>query len=312
MRQSRRSKPQRFTDIRPDAWRQIAKRTFDQFRADGVTNLAASLTFRTVLSLFPGLIALVALLGVLGEYPQTFNAILDILRQLVPQSTVQTVSGTVRGIITNKGGAGALLGVSLAGTVWAASGYVGTFSWAANVIWEAKRGRSWYRQWPFNFAVTVIALVVAAVLLVALVLSGPIASAVGKQLGIGSTALRIWGIAKWPVIVVLATMMINGLYYIAPNVRPPKWRWLTPGAVLALTAWVLTSVGFGFYVGNFGSYNKTYGTLGAFVTFLIWAWLGNIALLLGIEFDSEIERERELISAQPGAEERIQLPLRQE
>ncbi len=290
----------------------MAKRTFDQYRADGVTNLAAALTYRSVLAVFPGLIALVALLGVLGQYPQTFNAVLQIVGGFAPSSTVQSVSGPVRQVITDKGGAGALLGIGLVGAVWAASGYVGTFSWAANVIWEARRGRSWYRQWPFNVSVTLLALMLITAVLSALVLTGPIATAVGDQLGIGSTAVRIWSLAKWPTIVVVVTLMISGLYYIAPNVRPPSWRWLTPGATLAVIVWILTTALFGLYIANFGSYNKTYGTLGAIVTFLIWVWLTNTALLLGIELDSEIERERQLSVDQPGAAAHIQLPLRQE
>ncbi len=308
----RRRKPRRLSELPPGAARRIAKRTFDQYRADGVTNLAAALTYRSVLSLFPGLIALVALLGVLGQYPATFNAVLRIVGGFAPASTVQSVSGPVRQIITHKGGAGALLGVGLAGTIWGASGYVGTFSWAANVIWEARRGRSWYRQWPFNIAVTLVALVLITGVLVALVLTGPVAGSVGRQLGVGSTALDIWGIAKWPTIVATVALMITGLYYIAPNVRPPSWRWLTPGAVLAVAVWTLTSAGFGVYIAHFGSYDRTYGTLGAIVTFLIWVWLTNVAALLGIELDSEIERERQLHANQPDAATHITLPLRQE
>lgn len=308
----RRPKPRRFGDLPAGAWKRIAKRTFDQYRADGLTNLAAALTYRSVLSLFPGLIAFVALLGLVGQYPQTFNAVLQIAGSVVPPSTVQAISGPVRGVITNKGGAGALLGVGLAATVWAASGYVGTFSWAANVMWEAKRGRSWYRQWPFNIVVTLGGLVLATSVLLALVLTGPLARAVGGQVGVGSTGLEIWNIAKWPAIVVVVTLMISGLYYIAPNVRPPNWRWLTPGAMLAVIAWAVTSAAFGVYIAHFGSYDKTYGTLGAVITFLIWAWLTNIAVLLGIELDSEIERERQLSADQPGAADHIQLRLRQE
>lgn len=201
--------------------------------------------------------------------------------------------------------------MGLAGAVWAASGYVGTFSWAANVLWEARRGRSWYRQWPFNVAVTLIALVLLTFVAVALVLTGPLAGAVGGQLGVGSTAVQVWSVAKWPVIVAVVGAMISGLYYIAPNVRPPGLRWLTPGAALAVIAWALTSAAFGLYVANFGSYNRTYGTLGAVVTFLVWVWLTNIGMLLGIVLDTEIERERELSIRQPGAAQHIQLPLRQ-
>ncbi|MBV9425592.1 MAG: YihY/virulence factor BrkB family protein [Solirubrobacterales bacterium] len=306
-----RGKPRRFGDLPDGAWKRIAKRTFDQYRADGVTNLAAALTYRSVLSLFPGMVAFVALLGLVGEYPQTFNGVLQIAGSIAPPSTVQTISGPVREVITNKGGAGALLGVGLVVTVWAASGYVGTFSWAANVMWEARRGRSWYRQWPFNVAVTLVALVLATFVLSALVLTGPVARAVGSQLGVGPIALKVWSIAKWPAIVVVVTLMISGLYYIAPNVRPPSWRWLTPGAIFAVIAWAISSAGFGVYIAHFNSYNKAYGTLGAIVTFLIWLWLTNTAVLLGVELDSEIERERQL-TVDPGAADQIQLPLRQE
>lgn len=308
---SLRGKPRRFGELPPGAWRRIAKRSFDRYRADGVTNLAAALTYRSILSVFPGLIAMVALLGVLGQYPQTFNAVLRIVGSFAPPATVQSVSGPVREIITHKGGAGALLGLGLAGAIWGASGYVGTFSWAANVIWEATRGRSWYRQWPFNVAVTLIALILVTAVLLALILTGPISSAVGEQLGIGSTGVGIWSIAKWPTILVAITLMISGLYYVAPNVRPPSWRWLTPGALLAIVVWTISTSAFGIYIANFGAYNKTYGTLGAIVTFLIWVWLTNVAALAGIELNSEIERERQLSIDQPGAAERIQLPLRQ-
>jgi membrane protein len=269
------------------------------------------LTYRSVLSVVPGLIALVALLGVLGQYPQTFNAVLQIIGGFAPSSTVQTVAGPVRKVILNKGGAGALLGVGLGGAIWGASGYMGTFSWASNVIWEARRGRSWYRQWPLNLAVTLVALVLITGILSALVLTGPIARSVGNQLGVGSTALQIWSIAKWPSIVVVVTLLISALYHIAPNVKPPRWRWLTPGASFAVLAWAITTAAFGIYIAHFDSYDKTYGTLGAIVTFLVWVWLTNIAMLLGLELDSEIERERQL-AAHPGETEiAIRLPLRQ-
>jgi len=308
--EERHPKPRRFGDLPAGAWKRIAKRTFDQFRADGVTNLAAALTYRSVLSLFPGLLALVALLGVLGQYPQTFNDILVIVGRVAPASAVQALQGPLEGVITNKGGADALLGVGLAGAIWAASGYIGAFSWATNVIWEAKEGRSWYRQWPFNVAVTLVALILLAAILIALVLSGPLATAVGEQIGVGHTGLRVWEVAKWPAIVVVVTFMIGGLYYLAPNVRQPPPRWLTPGALFAVVAWMATSGLFGLYVAGLGSYNKTYGTLGAIITFLVWVWLTNTAILLGVELDSEIERERELAAGVPGAAERIQLPPR--
>jgi membrane protein len=305
-----RRKPRRFADLPAGAWKRIARRTFDQFRADGVTNLAAALTYRAVLSLIPALIALVALLGVLGQYPQTYRSILDIVGRVAPQTTVRTIQGPLHGVIANKGGAGALLGLGLVGAIWAASGYVGTFSWATNILWETARGRSWYRQWPFNLGLTIVGLFLGTLVLIAFVLSGEVAKAVGDEIGVGSTTVAVWNVAKWPVIAAIATVMIGGLFYLAPNIRPPPVRFLSPGAILAVAAWVLCSVGFGLYLANFGSYNKTYGTLGAVITFLVWVWVTHIAILLGVELDSEIERERELAAGLP-AEERLQLPLRQ-
>ena len=305
------AKPMRLRDLPDGAWPRIARRTFDHYRSDGVSNLAAALTYRSVLSVVPGLIALVALLGVLGQYPETFNAALNIVGSIAGPKTVQSISGPVRQIITDKGGASALLGAGLIGTLWGASGYVGTFSWASNVIWEASRGRSWYRQWPFNLGVTVITLALLTLVLSAIVLTGPVATAVGAQLGIGSTTLTVWGIVKWPVILAVVMLMISVLYYIAPNVRPPSWRWLTPGASFAVAVWALTTILFGVYIAHFGSYERTYGTLGAIVTFLIWVWLTNIAMLVGVELDSEIERERQLAANPGGGDARIELPLRQ-
>jgi len=255
-------------------------------------------------------VALVALLGVAGQYPQTYDAILSIARRVVPPSVVRSISGPVQGVITNKGGSAALLGVGLAGSIWAASGYIGAFSWAMNTVWEAERGRSWYRQWPFNVAVTLVLLVLGGAVLIGLVLTGRLASSVGTQLGIGSDALGIWQVAKWPVMAAIVINLVAILYYITPNVRPPSLRWITLGAVFSLVAWIALSAAFAIYLDNFGSYNKTYGTLGAAITFLVWLWFTNTAILIGAQIDAEIEREREL-AAGIDAVERIQLPLRQ-
>jgi membrane protein len=282
----------------------------DQFGPKGVTNLAGALTYRSVLSLFPGLLALVALLGLLGQYPRTYDAVLAVARRVAPASVVQSISGPLLGVITNKGGAAAILGVGLAVTIWAASGYIGAFSWAMNIVWEAERGRSWYRQWPFNVAITVLLLVFAGAVQIGLVLTGGLASSVGKQLGAGSDVISAWQIARWPVMAAIVVNLVAALYYVTPNVRSPSLRWITPGAVISLVAWLALSAAFAAYLGNFGSYNKTYGTLGAVITFLVWLWFTNIAILLGAQIDAEIEREREL-AAGIDARQRIQLPLRE-
>jgi membrane protein len=282
----------------------------DQFGPKGVTNLAGALTYRSVLSLFPGLLALVALLGLLGQYPRTYDAVLAVARRVAPASVVQSISGPLLGVITNKGGAAAMLGVGLAVTIWAASGYIGAFSWAMNIVWEAERGRSWYRQWPFNVAITVLLLVFAGAVQIGLVLTGGLASSVGKQLGAGSDVISAWQIARWPVMAAIVVNLVAALYYVTPNVRSPSLRWITPGAVISLVAWLALSAAFAAYLGNFGSYNKTYGTLGAVITFLVWLWFTNIAILLGAQIDAEIEREREL-AAGIDARQRIQLPMRE-
>jgi membrane protein len=305
-----RKRPRRFGDLPHGAWARIARRSWDRFGSNGGTNLAGALTYRSVLSLFPALLVLVALLGVLGQYPQTYDAVLAVARRVVPASVVESISGPLQGVITNKGGAAALLGVGLAVTIWAASGYIGAFSWAMNIVWQAERGRAWYRQWPFNVAVTVLLLIFAGAVQIGLVLSGRLASSVGRQLGVGPGAISAWQIARWPVMAAIVINLVAALYYITPNVRPPSLRWITPGAVLSLLAWLVFSAAFAVYLANFGSYNKTYGTLGAVITFLVWLWFTNIAILVGAQIDAEIEREREL-AAGIDAQARIQLPARE-
>ena len=307
---SDRKEARRFGDLPDGAWARIARRSWERFAANGGTNLAGALTYRSVLSLFPALLVLVALLGVLGQYPQTYDAVLAVARRVVPASVVESISGPLQGVITNKGGAAALLGVGLAVTIWAASGYIGAFSWAMNVVWQAERGRSWYRQWPFNVAVTVLLLLFAGAVQIGLVLSGRLASSVGRQLGVGPGAVSAWQVARWPVMAAIVINLVAALYYLTPNVRPPSLRWITPGAVLSLVAWLAFSAAFAAYLTNFGSYNKTYGTLGAVITFLVWLWFTNIAVLVGAQIDAEIEREREL-AAGIDAHDRIQLPVRE-
>ena len=305
-----RRKPRRFGDLPDGAWGRIVRRSWDRFGANGGTNLAGALTYRSVLSLFPALLVLVALLGVLGQYPQTYDAVLAVARRIVPASVVESISGPLQGVITNKGGSAAVLGVGLAVTIWAASGYVGAFSWAMNIVWQAERSRPWYRQWPFNVAVTVLLLVFAGTVQIGLVLSGRLASSVGRQLGVGPDAISAWQAARWPVMAAIVINLVAALYYLTPNVRPPSLRWITPGAVLSLVAWLVSSAAFSVYLAHFGSYNKTYGTLGAVITFLVWLWFTNIAILVGAQIDAEIEREREL-AAGIDAHDRIQLPVRE-
>jgi membrane protein len=281
------------------SWWSALKRAVGRFRADDMMDSAAALTYYAVLSLFPGLIVLVALLGLVGQYPQTTNAILDIIGRVGPQSAVDTFREPVEGVVKNKGGAGALLGISLLVALWSASGYIGAFTRASNRVYEVKEGRPFWKLRPLQLLLTTIAVIVLAVLAVALVLTGEVARAVGDQIGVGDTAVTVWSYAKWPVLLIAVMTIFSGLYYLTPNVRQRGFRWITPGSILAVILWVIASIGFSLYVSHFGSFNKTYGSLGAVVVFLIWLWISNMAVLFGAEFNAEIERSRQLEAGVP-------------
>jgi membrane protein len=300
------------TDLPAHGWWATLKRTASEFRDDNLTDWAAALTYYAVLSLFPALLVLVALLGLFGQYPQTSNALLDIVGKLGPASAVDTVRGPIEGVVQAKGGAGALLGVGLIGAVWSASGYLGAFFRASNAIYEIEEGRPFWKLRPLQLAMTVVMTLLLALVAIAIVVTGPLASAVGDVVGLGSTAVTLWNWLKWPVMVVVVLSMIAALYYAAPNVRQPGFRWISPGSLVALLVWAVASVLFGLYVSQFGSYNKTYGTLGGVIIFLVWLWISNLALLFGIEFNAELERSRELAAGKREAADVIQLPPRDE
>jgi membrane protein len=181
---------------------------------------------------------------------------------------------------------------------------------AANAVYEVEEGRRFWKLRPLQIGVTIVMVLATALVAIAIVLTGPLARAVGDTIGVGETAVTIWGYAKWPVLVMVVITMIAILYYVAPNVRMPGFRWVTPGGLLAVAIWVLASLGFALYVSQFGSYNETYGALGAVVVFLVWLWISNLAVLIGAEFNAELERSRELEAGVPGAADSIQLPPR--
>jgi membrane protein len=298
------------TDIPGTGRLAVLKRTAREFQEDNITDWAASLTYYAVLALFPALLALVAVVGLVGQYPQTTDSILKILTQAgADQSTVDSLRSTINGVVRNKGGAGALLGFGLLGALWSASGYIGAFMRASNAIWEKPEGRPFWKLRPLQVAVTLVMVVLLALVLIGLVVSGPLAEAIGDQIGLGSAAATAYSIAKWPVMAGVMVFLLALLYYVAPNAKLPKFQWISPGAVAALVIWALATVAFFFYVRNFGSYNKTYGTLGGAISMLVWLWITNIAILFGQQLNSEIERGREL-SAGIAAEQDIQLPLR--
>jgi membrane protein len=291
-------------------WRKTLKRTVAEFREDNLTDWAAALTYYAVLSIFPALIVFVAIIGLVGQDPQTVDAITNIVADVTSKSTADSVHETIENVIGAKGGAGALLGIGLLGAIWTASGYIGAFIRAINSIYEVREGRPFWKLRPQQIAMTVVAVLGVALIGIALVVTGPLARAIGDQVGLGDTAVTLWSIAKWPLMLLVVSLLFAGLYYLAPNVRQPRFRWVTPGGAVAVIIWVLASAGFSLYVSHFGSYNRTYGSLGAAVTFLVWLWITNLAVLFGAELDAELERSRELAAGEP-AQEQILLPPRE-
>ncbi|HEY4627639.1 MAG TPA: YihY/virulence factor BrkB family protein [Blastococcus sp.] len=282
------------------------KRTLKEFSEDNLTDWAAALTYYGVLALFPALLAMLSIVGLVAD-PKTLT---DALTAVIPGAAADTITPVVNQIAGQAGTAGFGLVLGVVGAIWSASGYVGAFTRAANVVYETPEGRKVWKLKPLQLLVTLIGVIFAAVIVASVVLSGPVVEAVGRAIGLGSTALTVWNVAKWPVIVVLVALMIAVLYYATPNVRLRGFKWVSPGAGVALLLWAVASALFAFYVANFGSYNKTYGALAGVIIFLVWFWLTNVALLLGIEFDAEIERTRELKEGVPRAEKEIQLDAR--
>jgi membrane protein len=303
------SAPDSPTDLGGRSWWRVLRRTFDEFQDDNLTDWAAALTYYGVLSLFPMLIVLVAVLGVFGQ-AGTIDSLMRSFEQAGMGGFAEDVEEPLRGVVDNKGGAGALLGAGLLVALWSASGYIGAFTRACNRIYEVEEGRSWWKRRPTQVLLTLLTVLLIALVSIALVLTGTLAEAIGDAIGLGPQAVDVWGYAKWPVMLVIVMTAFALLYYVAPNVRQPRFRWVTPGGLLAVALWVAASVGFATYVANFGSYNATYGTLGGVISFLVWLWITNLAVLLGAELDAELERQRELEAGLP-AEEQIQLPPRE-
>ncbi|KFF95893.1 YihY/virulence factor BrkB family protein [Streptomyces europaeiscabiei] len=299
--QVERQAPDKPSDLPRRSWGAVLKGTLKEFKKDELTDRAAALTYYSILALFPALLALVSLLGVIGR--SATQAVLDNIQKLAPGAAQDILRNAVEQM-QGKGGLGSVMAiVGLVLAVWSASGYVAAFIRSANAVYDIPEGRPVWKVLPVRVGVTVVLMVMAVISALIVVFTGGLARELGTALGVGDTALTVWSIAKWPVLILLVTVMIAVLYWATPNAKVRGFRWITPGSFLALLIWMAASAGFALYVANFGSYNKTYGTLAGVIIFLVWLWITNLAILLGLEFDAELARQRAVAGGHPPDDE---------
>ncbi|MEU4369195.1 YihY/virulence factor BrkB family protein [Micromonospora chersina] len=290
------------TDLPGTGWVATLKRTVREFQDDSLTDWAAALTYYGVLSIFPGMLVLISVLGLLGD--RATQGVKDTVDQAVPEESVQKI---IESAIDQAGASGGLASlaaiIGLLAAFWSASGYIGAFMRASNSIYDVPEGRPIWKTLPIRLGVTAVIGVMLLISAVIVVFTGGLAEQAGNAIGLGSTAVTVWNIAKWPVLLVLVSLMFAILYWASPNARHGGFRWVSPGGILAVVIWLVISGLFALYVGNFASYNKTYGALAGVIVFLVWLWLSNIAILLGAEFDAELERSRAIAAGHPADEE---------
>jgi membrane protein len=283
------------------SWPGVLRRTVREFKEDKLTDWAAALTYYGVLSIFPAILALVSILGLIGS--SATQPLIDNVGKVAPGEAQRIITSAIENLQRGQGAAGILFVVGLAAALWSASGYVAAFMRASNVIYDVGEGRPIWKTLPTRVLTTLVLVLMLAAVAVAVTFTGPLAEQAGDVLGLGGTAVTVWDIAKWPVILLVVVAMIAILYWAAPNVKHPRFRWISPGGAVAVLLWLLASAAFAFYVANFASYNKTYGSLGGVIIFLVWLWISNIAILLGAEFNAELERERQIAAGHPADEE---------
>ena len=285
------------TEVLKRSWSDVLKRTVREFNHDHVVDWAAALTYYGILAIFPALLALVSLLGLVG--PSATQPLIDNLGTVAPGPAKEIFTSAVENLQKSQGTGGVLFIVGLAGALWSASGYVGAFMRASNYIYDVEEGRPIWKKAPVRLGVTLVLVVLSVLSALAVVLTGTLAEQVGDLVGVGDAAVTAWDVLKWPVLLLVVSAMFSILYWAAPNVKHPGFRWISPGGLLAVVLWVLASAAFAVYVANFGSYNKTYGALGGVIIFLVWLWLSNVAVLLGAEFNAEVERGRQIEAGIP-------------
>ena len=277
------------------------KLTLREFNRDNAFDWAAALTYYSVLSIFPGLVVIVSIVGLVGR--RSLQPVLSSIDQVAPGPVRDIINTSITGLQNSSSKAGliAIIGVLVA--LWSASGYVSAFMRASNAIYDVPEGRPIWKTLPIRLGVTVAAGVLLVVSAIIVVVSGSLATALGRGLGLEQTTLHIWSIAKWPLLIVLIGILFAVLYGASPNARQGGFRWISPGSVLAVVLWIIASVLFGVYAANFGSYDKTYGTLAGVIVLLVWLWISNLAILLGAELDAELERQRAIAAGMPPAME---------
>jgi membrane protein len=288
------------TDLSKSSWKAALKRTVKEFKDDNITDWAAALTYYGVLAIFPALLALVSIVGLLGT--SSIQPLIDNVASLAPGAARDILTSMLEQLKRNQGGATLALIIGIVVALWSASGYIAAFMRASNAIYDIGEGRPVWKTIPTRLAITLVVVVLLAAIAVGVVFTGTLATKAGDVLGVGDTGLTVWEYAKWPVLILLFALILAILYWASPNVRR-RFRWVSPGSLLAVIIWIIASAAFTAYVANFSSYNKTYGTLAGIIVFLIWLWISNIAILLGLEFNAELERGRAIDSGHPPDQE---------
>jgi membrane protein len=298
---SSRALPHRVHQLRWRTWRGVLWRSLNGYLDDDCGDLAAALTYNAVLAIFPVAIVVVALVNLVTDGTTAVDTAIGILADLGAGAVVadENVTGVLNAVIVQQSSAKVLLGFGLLGALYSATNYVAAFTRASNRIYGVKEGRPWWKLIPLQILLSAVGLVLLAVVATGLVISGPLVDAVGNAVGAGDAARTAWSIGRWPVLVMILMVLLSLLFWIAPNVRQPRFRWLTVGGAVGLLVWAVASFGFGLYVSNLASYDRTYGSLGAIIAFLVWLYLSNSAVMLGVELNAEIARGRQLQAGDP-------------
>jgi membrane protein len=264
------------------------------FYDDQMTHHAAALTYYALMSLFPAVLLALSLLGLFGQYPDTYNAIIGYLREVAPASVVDPLDRSLRGALQSKGTAATALGISVVVALYGTTGALEAARRALNVVFEVESGRRFLQRKAIDVASTVVLMTLVLVSLVLAFVGGRFAEDLLGFIGLGPTAARVWNIARWPAAVGTAMLVFAFIYYVTPDVQHHSFRWITPGAVVGVLLWLGASFGLSTYVSRVADVGAIYGTFAGAIVLVAWLWLTNVALLLGAELNAEIERERRL------------------